>query len=364
MNIKQQSIERPYISLSNRGRKYVKFGQNNLFPDELLSLIERSPIQNVIINKKIEYTYGLGLSDYSGYEANNLYSWDDLIKLLITDYIIFGAYSIQIIKVKDRFMFFHQPVNEVRMSPFDDNNKSQMYYISNNWSNINNYISIPAWGSETIEDGKPYLMYYKQYKPGEYYYTVPDWYSAANWISADAAISRYYNNYISNNFSANIAINYPYEPTEDKKEEIYNNLVESFAGENNAGAVLLLFGENGVKPEITQMSASNADLYNSVEDIVKRNILTANNVSSPTLFGITTATGFSSTADEMITGYTLFKNTVILPIRNNIIRTVNYLRLLNKDDELNILDIDIVKELSENKDNSNNIKIDEANSVQ
>lgn len=365
MYIKQTSIEMPYIPQYNRGSKFVRFGKNNAFPDELVSLIDRSPIQNAVISKKIDYAYGLGLEDYTGSEPNFQETWDELTKKCISDYIMFGAISMQIIKVADKFMFFHQPVDEVRMAPLNEKNICPGYYISTKWNKgatAGQAIYIPTFGFETPVDGKPYLLYFKDYKPGEYYYAIPKWFSAANWISADAALSRYYKNYISNNMSANFAITYPNEPDDEKKEYIYNSLNESFGGEENAGSILLLFGENGVKPEFSNISSTNADLYNTVEDLVKRNILTANSISSPTLFGITTSTGFSSAADEMMAAYTLFKNTVILPIRNFVLVRINKLRKLNGLDELHLLDVNIVEEL-EGLSNNNNEKIEEATSI-
>lgn len=365
MLLKQESIEMPYIPQYNKGSKFVRFGKNNSFPDELITLIERSPVQSVVISKMIDYTYGLGLSDYEGTEPNVIDRWDDLLKKIITDYITFGAFSLQIIKISDKFMFFHQPVNEVRMEPLDDRNNCPGYYISTKWNkgaSISQAVHIDAFGLENPVDGKPYLIYYKEYNPTEYYYAVPKWFSAANWIAADAALSRYYKNYINNNMSANFAITYPIEPDESKKQYIYDSVSESFGGEENAGSILLLFGENGVKPEISNITASNADLYNTVEDIVKRNILTANNVSSPTLFGISTTTGFSSAADELIAAYTLYKNTVIIHIRNFVLSKVNRLRSLNGDGELTLLDINVINEL-EGLTQNNTEKINEANSI-
>lgn len=361
MIIKQNSITQPFIPVYNQGQKYVRFGRNNNFPKEALDLINNSPLQRVIIDKTIDYTYGLGLANYTGSEPNYTETWDELLQRCITDYIIFGAFSVQIIKVGTRFLYYHQPVNEVRMMPLNNKNKCEGYYISSKWqrnSTVDDFIS--AFGTEIPKEGKAYLLYFKEYIPGEYYYAVPAWWSAANWIAADAKLSKYYNNFISNNMSANIAISYPSEPDESKKQFIYDSLRECFSGEDNAGSILLLFGEGGNKPEIENISTTNADLYNTVQELVQRNILTANNVSSPSLFGINTTSGFSSQSDEMIAAYTLYKDTVIQPIRNFVLKKFNYLRGLNNEDSFELLDINIVRDL-EGGNNEN--KINEANEV-
>ena len=153
--------------------------------------------------------------------------------------------------------------------------------------------------------------------------------SASNWVMADIALSRYYNNYVRNNFSANLSIAYPCDLDEDKKAELYQMLVDSFGGQDNAGNILLLFGENGTLPEVKSIESVNADLYQNVCDTVLKYIVSANRLTSPMLAGLDTASGFSAKAEEIIAAYTLYKLTVIDEIRDFIMNKMNYLLSLN-----------------------------------
>ena len=187
--------------------------------------------------------------------------------------------------------------------------------------------------------------------------------SASNYIMADGALSQYYNNYIHNNFSANLAIRFPIEPSEEKKEELYENLRRSFGGAENAGNILLLFGESGVVPEISAIENVNADLYNSVMDIIKLALVSANRLTSPILAGIVTSTGFSSKSDEMIAAYTLYKLTVINTERQFILKCFNKLLEMNGHARcIKFIDFDVRKEF-EGKSESNNMVEDEGNNV-
>ena len=153
--------------------------------------------------------------------------------------------------------------------------------------------------------------------------------SCANWVLADIALSKYYLNYIKNNFSANLSIAYPNEPDDDKKQEIYDMLNASFAGEDNAGSILLLFGENGVLPTTSSIESKDADLYQNVCDTVLKYIVAGNRLISPILAGLATSSGFSSKSDEIISAYTLYKLTVIDEIRNFVMDKINFLLQLN-----------------------------------
>lgn len=182
--------------------------------------------------------------------------------------------------------------------------------------------------------------------------------SAANYVAADAALSQYYNNYIRNNFSANLAIKYPMEPDEEKKAELYRALQASFGGSENAGNILLLFGENGVSPEISSIESVNADLYNSVCDTVKLAIVSANRLTSPILAGISTSSGFSSKSDEIIAATVQYRLTVINSERQFILDAFNDLLVMNGYKRvLTIEDYNLAKEfegsIEDNTDKQN-----------
>ena len=119
----------------------------------------------------------------------------------------------------------------------------------------------------------------------------------------------------------------------------------SFGGESNAGNILLLVGENGVAPTIQNIESVDADLYNSVTDVVLKYIVAANRLTSPILAGLATSAGFSSKSDEIIAAYTQYKLTVIDEDRNFIMDKINFLLQLNGYPRvLEIKDYDIRKE--------------------
>ena len=148
------------------------------------------------------------------------------------------------------------------------------------------------------------------------------------------------------------------EPDEEKKQELYENLQRSFGGSENAGNILLLFGENGVSPEISSIESVNADLYNSVCDTVKLAIVSANRLTSPILAGISTSSGFSSKSDEIIAATVQYRLTVINSERQFILDAFNDLLVMNGYKRvLTIEDYNLAKEfegsIEDNTDKQN-----------
>lgn len=331
------SVSQPRIDIKQRAawKRWVNFDYDNLFPEVLYNLYADSPLQASILNNQMKYVYGAGLKDYEAsiFQPNLLDRWEDIIKKCITDFCIYGAFSIQVVPSVngDRLLFYHVPVNQVRLGAYNEENQIEYAYLATDWSRINssNVVEIKMFGNEQPKQGERYLLYFKEYDPNELFYAIPKWYSAANWILADIALSRYYNNYIRNNFSANLAITYPCDLDEDKKKQLYEMLVESFGGEENAGNIVLLFGENGSNPVISPIESVNADLYQNVCDTVLKYIVSANRLTSPMLAGLNTSSGFSAKSDEIIASYVLYKLTLIDSIREFIMSKINYLLTLN-----------------------------------
>ena len=331
------SVHKPFIDIKQRAawKRWVNFDLDNNFPARLYNMYKESPLQSSIIENQIKYTYGAGLADYdaSVFTPNMGERWEDFVKKCIVDFSIFGAFAVQAIVNEDgnRFSYYHVPINQVRLGAYNDENYIENAYLCTDWTRVNssNVVELKMWGYEQPKKGERYIMYFKEYDPDELFYAVPKWYSAANWVLADIALSKYYNNYIRNNFSANLAIRYPCDVDEEKKKQLYDMLVDSFGGEENAGNILLLFGENGTTPEISSIESVNADLYQNVCDTVLKYIVSANRLTSPILAGLSTSSGFSSKSDEIIAAYTLYKLTVIDDIRGFVMDKINYLLQLN-----------------------------------
>lgn len=367
INMKDHSIKKPYF---DRFLKVgaVSFDTDNLYPDRILEKVDESPTQSAILENLTNYIYGLGLKDWEAdiQQPNFSESWDSLLKKCITDYVYFNAFAIEIIpnELGDRFSFYHIPVMQVRCGQYNERNQIEEYYLSSDWT-VNSWMSrkvkkVKAWGIEQPQRGEAYLMYVREYKPNQYYYALPSYVPALNWIMADGAIARFTNNFISNNMSAGKVVTFPEDISDERKQELYDAIAECFGGSENAGSTLVLFGEGGVAPEVNTLESKDSDLYIDVHDMVIRALCTANQITNPNLLGIHDSSGFSSQSEEMITAYTLYLNTVVIPKRTFILTKINDLLSLNGYPRVFLInDLNLHKEL-EGVESTNDKKEEEA----
>lgn len=361
LGLLNHSIEAPIIDRRGSGGSYnyIKWGNDNNFSQFLIDLIQSSPLQNSILESLYHKLCGASIDVPANIQNPSLLeSWQEFVCKIFKDYTYFEAFAIQCVLNLDgkTFSFYHQPVSEVRLEQVEGN-KIQNAFICTDWSKSrpSKVEKIKMFGSETPVKGEKYLMYFKPYSPQEYYYHTPSYFSAANWISADARLSRYYNNFVASNLNSNKIITYPTEVPEDEKVEIYENLRRNFGGEQNAGSFILLFGEGETKPEISNLDSPDADLYNNLTDTVAKYIISANRLTSPILAGISTSSGFSSKSEEIISADVTYRLSVVQPMRSFILSKINGLLKLNNYniDVISVKDYNLIEEyegVTENND--------------
>jgi hypothetical protein len=104
-------------------------------------------------------------------------------------------------------------------------------------------------------------------------------------------------------------------------------LKENFTGAEKAGELILLFGLSKEElPEIIPFETDlNADVFDSLNDLIFQKIISAFNLSSPTLAGIATP-GKLGEANFIIESYMLFNETKIKQLRDKVVRQINYVK--------------------------------------
>lgn len=334
---KDYTFENPIIDAGRGTRDYARFDYDNLFLERLIKVADDSPMQTAILHNRISYLLGAGFGEIVDniYTPNLSESWYELFQKCVNDFVYANAFGIQCIMNEggNSFSFYHVPITQIRLGKYTERNIIEKAYLCSDWrkTNRDRVVEIKMWGSEQPKRGERYLMYFKPYKANEYYYAIPYWFSGIQYAMADAALSQYFNNFIRNNFSSSLCITYPIEPDEEKKAEIYKNLQASFGGAENAGNILLLFGENGNSPQIASVDASTktAELYESICNLVKLALVSANRLTSPVLAGISTSTGFSSKSEELIAAETMYRLTVINNERQFLLEKFNDLLSMN-----------------------------------
>jgi len=325
--IKLKSIEIPKF-VEVRGRDWMSFGEDNLFPQKLIELKNSSAIHNTCIEATTDGVCGEGIEGVGEYIVNlQNESLNELYRKIALDYIIFNGFALNIIwnRAGDRIAeIYHLPFDKVRSGKLNEDDVVEEYFYSSNWNNTRKYTPkrYAAYNStDNKGDDASQIYYFKTYHPGNDIYPLPSYIGALNDIQLDGRIAVYHNNNINNGMSPGLIITFPNgEPSEDEKRKIYNDLNDAFASEKNAGKVFLNFSEGlELAPKLETLTPPNDDYYIQLENRITSRVLTAHRISSPLLLGIReTGTGLGNNANEIEVAYTHFQSVVIQPKQKTI----------------------------------------------
>jgi len=326
------ALELPVIS-EVRGKEYMRFGGDNLFPQTIIGLYDTSAINATCINSIKDGIVGEGITTY-GKEYINTQgeTIDEVFSKIALDYTLFGGYSMNVIWNKEGTRIaemYHLPFANVRSAIPDDEDKITSYFYSSDWSAIRKYKPVEYAAFDVTNnkgDNASQIYYCKSYQPGQDVYPLPPYVSAMNDIQLDARIARFHNANISNGLSPSMFIQFRNGiPNPEERADIYREIENTFTGEENAGRFFLGFSRPGEEMEVTPIESANDDYYLLVDARTVSRILTAHRITSPKLLGVVDASGFSSNADEIITAYSHFMNTVVRPKQTKVINSFGYL---------------------------------------
>jgi phage portal protein BeeE len=330
----------------------------NRYPDYLLHIYDRSAKHYAIVNGKVDYVIGQGVSvNDSGLnteqvaklskfinEPNPMQNLNDLIAMCSLDLEIFGGFALEILYDKKGKMaeIYHAEFAKYRV-----NKDGKTFYHCDDWkkAKADTITTIPAfdWNKPS---GKQ-LLYIKAYHPKADHYPLPPYLGAIPYIELDSEIANFHLNSVKNGFMAGTVFSFNNgQPTEEEQEKIEEKIEEKFSGTDNANKILLLFNdskEQGV--QIDPMSSNGfEDRFDILNKTVQQEIFSGHRVVDPALFGIKEEGVFSGRT-QIRDSYELFKNTYVRARQAFIIDIFNELAALNGfEKRLSIIDSEPISE--------------------
>ena len=346
-NFDKQLEGAPICRNSNRG--WVNWGQKNDYTQKLSELYFNSIVHKSCIDFIVTSIIGEGI-DYEKMNANQSelvpnyqQTWDELLRCLSLDMVVYGTFAFQIIKNKDEktYSYYHQPVSNVRCSPRDDDGNITSYWICKDWTSTGKYppIEIPRFGfqdDEVIASGKPYLFVYESYTPDLEYYTTPKYVGGIKAIQTELELIRYDLRAVKNNFSANGFLVLPRVESEEERRDLLHNIKNSFVGADNANSLVVTFSNgdendsNVAKFVKIDKDSNNVNLFSESNARNIDRIVTAHRIPSKALIGMPTdSASLGGDGNQLNVAWNLFNKTVASEFRNVIIGTINKMLKLN-----------------------------------
>lgn len=303
--------------LEKKGKEYIYYGENNLYPEYLLELFNRCSKHNAIITGKSL------MIKADGFETDNELlnqfikqtECNEILYKAALDLEMFGGFYLDIIwslgtgKIAD---IEHIDFSKIRVSECETK-----FYFCEDWADIK--LTRSENGIRELKQFNPNInigrgvLYVKQYRPDCKVYPLPDYIGAIASIETDIEISNFHLNNIKNGFSAGMMINFNNgQPTPDIQREIAKKLKLKKQGTDNAGEVIINFSDSKDKaPEILPLTPSDLDKqFLQLRTDTTQELFTGHKITSPLIFGIKES-GQLGGRTELLDAFELFQNTYI-----------------------------------------------------
>lgn len=330
-----------YYNTYSTTNGYVRYGDDNLFPNKLVDLFYSSPLHNTAIKLKSKLING------SGVEVNtndvktqtfidNINGSDNIEKLISEislDYKLFGSYHLlitwnnsftKIIKIE------RLPTFGVRYGVDAVYNINSIFYSLDWLYRKNTVVKYPIFNVlDKTNQQQVYIV--KNPNVDNRIYSIPDYASGLNSIAANAGISLYQLSVIENGFNPGLVVKFYKKPSsQEEKEKVINGIKKEYGGKKNAGKVMIMFSDGkDLAPDVQPVDVSNLDKQFSVltEDL-NNNIIYSHNIISPLLLGVKTA-GQLGNNQELQNAFMLLEKTLISSDRKVIEDSLNKFLKLN-----------------------------------
>lgn len=336
---------------------YIKFGVNDDFPIILEKMLRQSPVHAGILTKKAKMIVGNDISFDDSFlktnkakqelrvflkncSGNNKGMYDVLIhsafqyesKGATALYVRWNKAKTKILEIKSL------DVKGVRAAEPNEAGDVTHYIIRRSF----------GYGSSSVQHNDPKkikafdkfdkkqteaLLYIANPYSGNPYYGVPNYISAFHFIESDFSFGRHIKNSAENGFTPKVLATFiGRNMSNEQKATEYQNFKESFTGPQADNFIVSWVKKEEDAPRFTPLDVSNLD---KTIDVLSRlndaKILTAHNITSPTLFGVMVSGKLGGTGNELVTAYQIFRATETLPNRelilgglNRILSTVGY----------------------------------------
>lgn len=308
----------PIEKIQNDTDTMVPFGSENIFPQELLYLVESTSLVSSIIDKITKYVFGEGINDeYTDIIVDDKgTTFPELVYGVINDYITFGSFAIQ---VRRNELHDIKKLDRLRVERIRTNEDNTKLWYNKRWTKYSKATLVYDMFNGSPQQGDS-IFYFKNPSSRHIYGFAPYW-SSMDDIVTCKALSEYGTSTVNNAFCPSAIVSLVEgKPTPDEAKEVEKDLNNKFAGTKNTAKVLVTFSDTpDGAPKITSFQPSDLNAhYLSLKETVRENILAAFSIDG-VLIGLHTTDGiFSQEAFEQ--SFKIFNKTEIQPMQQDIIK--------------------------------------------
>jgi len=295
--------------IEKKGKGWIEFGEENNYPNYLLSLYNESPKHGAIIKGKCNYIYGKGFEN-PGVANQRFQSFNKILKRCIADDEMYGGYYLQIIwdrlrRVSD---IYHIEYHKVRA-----NKDLSKFYVKNDWKDSREKEREYDAFSQSNPLGSQ-ILFVRQYNAASDVYPLPAYFQALNYIESDIEVSRHILGNAKQGFVGSTLINLNNgDPVgEENKGDVEKALLKKFTGADGKRVVLMFNKSKENSADIVPLGPTmlTKEDFTNINNLIQQEIFAGHGVTSPMLFGIKTE-GQLGGRSEIMEAYEIFNNTYV-----------------------------------------------------
>jgi hypothetical protein len=293
---------------------YIKYGENNDYPEYIVDLYNKSSKHSAIIKSKVHYITGNGWSGEADAQAfidkaNRVESLNDLTRKVSLDVEIFGGAYMEVIWDLSGNLaeIWHCDYTKIRT-----NKDNTQYWYKEDWKDNKVKPDVIAAFNPKQKIGKQ-ILYIKEYRPNIGIYGLPSYFAALNYIESDIEVSKHILGNAQTGFSASKLITLPNgEPNDEEKRNVDNRLRKTYSGADGKKYMIAFVNDISRKPVVDDLGTSDLtkEDFSRVDELIQTNIFSGHQVTTPSIMGIAEA-GKLGSRTEMRDGYEIFKNTYV-----------------------------------------------------
>ena len=168
------------------------------------------------------------------------------------DYKLHGSWALEIIYSNDRTRLeaYHIDYSFIRAKEKDSRGHIPGYFICSKWDKKTRFNTtvyededveyLPSYNpSKNLEEPRQ-LFVYRNYRPGQEYYSLPDYVAALRIIDLDTSIDDFHSNNIKNGLAPSLSITTFTGGSDDQLRAIEEQLNANYGGTGNAGSLMYM----------------------------------------------------------------------------------------------------------------------------
>lgn len=343
----QMLTETPaYIEVKDRNG-WISWGRNNLYPDYLISLTNRSSLHNAIVSLKSSMIGRNGFINTNWKPdtvqfIKNMANKDDLEEILAKislDLVIFGGFCLNIRWSKDRTKIAeinYVSPDSVRIAVPTDETKypdNEDYYVCEDWKNWRKNPPVKFCGFSTSNKKEAsQILYVREHRSSNNWYPIPEYLAGVSLMELNYQINEYHLNTVKNQFNPSMHINFNYVPQSDEeREQIVKRLKTEYEGAKKAGNVVITFSETKDNaPSIEPIETNDSDTkYQELTKAMLEGIVSAHTLTDKKLLGLDTTGDLGSHKNELLESLNIFQSMYVSPKQMFIEKIFNFLARIN-----------------------------------